>query len=171
MPTNPLIYSRDCLVWVMGDRYTVTVSDALVASGWPGGVGAMWVPGDNDERTVGLSDGRFGGFLLWGSSETPDQLTGLSDSQQTYRYATFCAGGWLMSTSTYETYTWASRQAGPLVPLTYGINDPLYFSLRGYWTNEQEMVLSGAGTNLFCGFVAQVPKRSTNYWLGIQTEL
>lgn len=172
MPTNPLIYSRDCYAWVVGDRCTVTVSDDMVASGWPGGIGVMWVPGVNDERTVGISDGRYGGFCLFGSSETPDQLTSLSDSQQTYRYATFCAGGWLISTSTYERYTYASRiGGGALVPLTYSINDVLFFSLRGYWTRERELDLSGAGSNFFTGFVAQVPKASTNYWLGIQTGL
>ena len=137
-----------------------------------GGLGVQWSAGVNDERTVDTSTGLYGGMLFFGSGEEADQLTSLSDSQQTYRYATFCAGGWLISTSTYEKFTYASRiGGGALVPLVYNINDPLYYSLRGYWTNEPESTIAGGTPNFFTGFVAQVPKRSTNYWLGIQTGL
>lgn len=168
-----IVRARDVIMLFKGDSYTVTLSDDLINQGWPGGQGVMWTPGVNDERTVTFSDGRYGGFLIWGSEEESDRLTAMTDSQQAYRYATMFAGGSLMSTSTYERYTWASRQAGPLVPLVYAPNDPLYFSLRGWWTKEDEATLSGApyAPNFFTGFVAQVPKASNNFYLGVQTGL
>lgn len=168
-----IIRARDVIIFFKGDSYTVTVSQDMVAQGWPGGQGVMWVPGVNDERTVTFSDGRYGGFLVWGSDEEADKRTAMSENQTLYRFATFFAGGSLLSTTTYERYTWLSRQAGPLVPLVYQPNDILYFSLRGYWTNEDEATLSGAAyaPNFFTGFVAQVPKASNNFYLGIQTGL
>jgi len=132
----------------------------------------MWTANPNaDVITVTYSDGRYGGFLVWGSDEVSDRHTGLSGNQLSNGYATFFAGGSLMSTTTYERYTWASRQAGPLVPLVYQANEILYLSLRGWWTNEDEATLSGAAyaPNFFTGFVAQTPKASNNYYLGIQT--
>lgn len=110
---------------------------------------------------------------MCGSDEVSDMHTGLSGTQRTARWATILTGGSLMSTSTYERYTWASRQAGPLVPIVYTSCQVLYFSLRGYWTNEDEATLSGASwaPNFFTGFVAQIPKASNSYFLGIQTGL
>jgi hypothetical protein len=90
-----------------------------------------------------------------------------------YGFAVMAFGGNLMATSTYERYTYASRLVPPLVPLVYGYNDPLYFSLRGYWTKEDEATLSGspqAPASSF-GFVAQPPRPSNREWLGIFTTL
>jgi len=168
-----IIRGRDCITFFKGDLYTVTPSDTLMAAGWNGGTGVMWVPGVNDERTVGLSDGHYGGILIWGSDELADQYNSQTGNQVSCRYATFMSGGGLISTSSYERYTWASRQLGPLVQIIYRPNDFLYFSLRGLWTNEDEATLSGAlyAPNFFTGYVAQVPKASNNGYLGIQTGL
>jgi len=145
----------------------------MLAAGWSGGQGVMWCPGTNDERTVTFSDGRYGGVLLWGSDEEADQRTAITDSQTTYRFATMLSGGNLISTTTYERYTYASRLVPPLVPIIYSPNDILYLSLRGWWTNEDEATLSGApyAPDFFTGFVVQVPKASNNFFLSVQTGL
>jgi hypothetical protein len=168
-----IVRGRDCLLFFKGDATTVTVAPEMLQQGWPGGQGVRWAAGFDDERTVTFSDGRFGGFLLWGSDEDADQLTAQTSSQVTYRFATLLFGGSLISTSTYEKYTWASRQAGPLVPIVYQPNDILYFSARGWWTKEDEATLAGLphAPNFFTGFVSQVPKVSNSYFLGVQTGL
>lgn len=169
-----ILRSRDCLVLFKGDSYTVAVSPAMVTGGWPGGQGVMWCPSGSDERMVTYSNGLYGGFLVWGSDEAGDDFAAHTRSQLHYRYATILLGGSLISTSTYERYTYASRiGGGPLVPLVYGSNDPLYFSLRGYWTKEDEATLAGLphAPDFFTGLVAQVPKASNRYFLGIQTSL
>lgn len=173
MCMTEIVRSRDLILFFRGDNYTVTPGPNMIASGWLGGQGIRWVPGVNDERTCEISDGRYGAVALYGSDEVADMHTGLSGTQRTARWITVLTGGNLLSTLTYERYTWASRQAGPLVPIIYTINQVLYFSLRGYWTNENEASLSGQAwaPNFFTGFVAQVPKVSNNYFLGIQTGL
>jgi hypothetical protein len=173
MNMTEIVRSRDLVLFYKGDSYTVTPGPIMVAAGWLGGQGIRWVPGVNDERTVEISDGRYGGVLLYGSDEVADMHTGLSGTQRTARWATVLFGGNLLTTSTYERYTWASRQAGPLVALVYTSNQVLYFSLRGYWTNEDEATLSGAAwaPNFFTGFVVQTPKVNNDYFLGVQTGL
>jgi len=169
-----IIRSRDCVVLFKGDSQTVVVDDSMVRGGWAGGQGVQWVDSVSDERVVTYSTGLYGGFLVWGSDEIGDRLTAMTRQQPTYRYATMFSGGALMLTSTYERYTYASRiSGGPLVPLVYGINDPLYFSLRGLWTREDELTLSGhaRAPAFFTGMVAQLPKLSNQYFLGIQTSL
>lgn len=169
-----IIRSRDCLVFFKGDAYTASVSQAMVQGGWPGGQGVQWVDSPSDERMVTYSKGLYGGFLVWGSDESGDQFTAITRQQVVYRSATIFLGGSLISTSTYEKYTYASRLAGgPLVPLVYKINDPLYFSLRGWWTKEDELSLSFdlLAPCFFTGFVAQLPKADNRYYLGVQTSL
>ena len=166
--------SRDCVMFFKGDLYTVTVSPAMLAQGWLGGQGVMWTAGVNDERTVTFSDGRFGGFVLWGSNEAADQHTAITESQETYRFATFCTGGCLISTNTYEQYTWASRTlGGPLVPIVYQANDDLYFSVRGWFTNEDEATLAALphAPDILVGFVSQIPKENNQFYLGVQTDM
>lgn len=166
-----IVRNRDLILFFKGDAYTATPGPLMRASGWLGGQGVTWVTGVNDERTVEISDGRYGGVALYGSDEVADMHTGLSGTQVTAQFITILLGGNLLSTSTYERYTWASRQVGPLVPLVYTPNQILYLSLRGYWTNEDEATLSGAAwaPNFFAGFVSQVPKANNNYYLGVQT--
>lgn len=169
-----IIRGRDCIVFFKGDSSTVTVSQAMVTSGWPGGQGVQWVDAAVDDRVVTYSGGLYGGFLIWGSNETGDRFTGASDQQKTYRYATMLAGGNLISTSSYEKYTYASRLAGgPFVPIAYKTQDILYLSLRGLWTNENELTLSGSplAPAFFTGFVAQAPKALNNFFMGIQTSM
>lgn len=167
-----ILRSRDCVLLVKGDIYAVTVSQAMVNGGWPGGQGVQWVDVTVDDRVVTYSSGRFGGFLLWGSDEPADRFTAMTRQSPTYAYGVMVSGASLISTSTYEKYTYASRiGAGPLVPLLYGSQDELYFSLRGLFTKEDELTISGdsRAPALPVGFVAQVPRASNGMFLGIQT--
>lgn len=171
-----LIRTRDCNVYFKGDTTTVILSDDMVRLGWAGGQGVQWVGAIGDERVVTYSTGLYGGFLIWGSDEAGDDFTAITRQQLVYRYATMCFGGSLLSTSTYERYTYASRVAGgPLVPLVYNINDPLYFSSRGLFTKEDELSQqippSPFAPAFFVGFVSQVPKPLNNSWLGVQTSM
>jgi len=166
--------SRDCIVYFKGDSQTVAVSQAMVEGGWPGGQGVQWADSSSDDRLVTYSYGLYGGFLVWGSDESADKLTAMTQQQPYYRYATMLSGGCLISTTSYEHYTYASRTGGGgLVPLVYNVQDILYLSLRGLWTKEDELTLSGNAFApcFFTGFVAQVPKASNGYFMGIQTSM
>lgn len=166
--------SRDCLILVKGDTYPVTISEAMAVGGWQGGQGVQWAPPLKDEFLVTYSDGYYAGFMLWGSDESADQFTAMSRNQPFYRFATCGAGGWQISTRSFERYTWASRQLGPLVPITYNPSDRLVFSLRGYWTNQDEWSLSGdprAPNTYYIGFVSQVPSAANDWYLGIQVSI
>ena len=170
-----IVRFRDCVVFSMGDTTTVTVSSDMIANGWAGGQGVQWVGTSVDDRVVTYSTGFYGGILLEGSEEVGARYTAMTDQQLTYHYATLMFGGALISTPTYERYTYASRLVGPLVPIIYKSNDILYLSSRGLWTNEDEMSLQAPpnpdAPAFFAGFVAQIPKPSNNYWLGIQTSM
>ncbi len=171
---SEIIRGRDCIVLFKGDAYTATVSQAMVQGGWQGGQGVQWVDTPSDERMVTYSKGLYGGFLIWGSDERGDQYTAITRQQVVYQSATILLGGSLMMTRTYEKYTYASRiGGGPLVPLVYQVNDPLYFSLRGWWTKEDELSLSFdlQAPCFFTGICAQQPKPNNDYFLGIQTSL
>jgi len=166
--------TRDCYPLVKGDTLTVTVDSALVTNGWKGGIGVQWTTSVKDELMVTLSTGYVAGFLLWGSSESSDQFTAMTANQPYYRFGVLCFGSWLVVTLQYEQYTYASRQSGPLVPITYNPSDKLRFSLRGLWTKEDEFTLSGdprAPNLLYTGFVSQVPSTSTGGYMTIQTSI
>jgi hypothetical protein len=85
------------------------------------------------------------------------------------------AGNAVLSTSSYERFTYASRvSGGPLVPLVYAPKDPLYFSRRGLWTIENEASIAPAlpfAPAFFTGFVIQMPSPINQFFLGIQTSL
>lgn len=169
-----IIRSRDCVVFFKGDTQPVIVSQDMINLGWAGGQGVQWVDSVNDERMVTFSSGLYGGFLVWGSDESADQYTAMTEQQLIYQYAIMLSGGCLMATTSYERYTYASRIAGPpYVPLAYGANDILYLSKRGLWTKEDEMTISGdpLAPAFFTGFVAQVPKSVNSNFLGIQTSM
>jgi len=170
---TPVERYRDVIVYFKGATLPVEIDPSLISSGWKGGTGVSFVEGSLDRWTVEQSDGSFGGFLLWGSDESADQFTSMTGNQIKYTFGVLCLGGWLISTSTYETHTYASRTGpGPLVPLNYNPSDLLYFSLRGYWTVEDERTLSGnPNPARISGVVAAPPKPSTNFFLGIQTVL
>ena len=166
--------SRDCIILVKGDAYPVTVDAAMAAGGWQGGQGVQWVASTKDEFLVTYSDGFYAGFMLWGSDESSDQYTAMTRNQPAYRFGTVGAGGWHILTRSYEQYTYASRQAGPLVPITYNASDRLVFSLRGFWTKEDEWTLSGdprAPNAYFIGFVSQAPSAATSGYMSIQVSI
>jgi len=134
----------------------------------------MWTDSPEDEFAVTYSDGIYGGFLLWGSNETADQYLGMSGNQIKEGYGIFCAGGWLLSTTTYEKYTWLSRQGGPLVPLVYSVGERLRWSNRGWWTKEDEWTLTAdprGANNFFTAYVVQVPRAENNYYMVLQTSI
>lgn len=170
-----LTRTRDCIVEVKGDTYPVAISDRLAREGWKGGQGVQWAASTKDELLVDRSDGYYAGFMLWGSDESSDQFTAMSGNQPFYRFATVCAGGWLIHTTSFERHTYASRiGGGALVPIVYTESDRLVFSLRGYWTKEDEWTLSGdprAPNTFYLGFVAQAPSALTSNYLGIQVSI
>lgn len=167
--------TRDCVVFSKGDAYTVMTSAAMLAAGWPGGQGVRWIDSPQDEFLVTYSDGLYGGFFLWGSNESSDQYTAMTGQQAKYGYATFCAGNWILSTSTYERYTYLSRTGGgPLVPLVYVEGMRLRFSLRGYFTIEDEWTLAldpRAPNNYYIANVVQAPSAVTDDYLTVQTSI
>jgi hypothetical protein len=169
-----LIRSRDCTVFVKGETFEVAVTPSMIGGGWPGGQGVQWANSSTDTFLVNYSAGLFGGFVIWGSNESADQYTAMTGQQLTYGYAVMMAGKALISTSSYEKYTYASRLGGPpFVPLVYTPCHLLYFSLRGLWTIEDELTLSGSpnAPAMPTGVVAQVPKNVNEFFLGIQTTL
>jgi hypothetical protein len=170
-----LFRTRDVIILFKGDTYTCAVDTNLGVSGWLGGQGCQWETPSRDEFLVSASDGLYAGFFLWGSDESSDQFTSMTLSQPTYHYAVIGAGGWLISTSTYERYTWLSRTGGgPLVPIAYKESDRLMFSLRGYWTKEDEWTLANdprKPNNYYIAFVAQAPSSLTNGYMTIQTSI
>lgn len=171
-----LFHTRDVVVYFMGDRYTTQVSPAMMATGWAGGQGVQWTDAPTDAFQVTYSDGLYGGFCLWGSDEPSDQYISYVGQQVAYGYTTFCAGGWLIATKTFERYTWASRQAGPLVPITYTVGQRLVFSMRGYFTNEDEWTLSNDPRKPNEWYVANVvavptPNARGEYYITLQTSI
>ncbi len=173
MPENPR--DRDCHVLFKGDTYTVAIDDVLAVQGWQGGQGVQWFSTTKDLPTVTRSDGRYSGYALWGSNEAADQYTAMTGQFPTYRFLVMGAGGSLIMTKSFEQYTWASRTGGgPLVPLVYGASDRLVFSLRGFWTKEDEWTLSGdprAPNNYYIGFVSQTPSVANPNYMTIQTSI
>jgi hypothetical protein len=166
--------TRDCYTLVKGETITVTVDNNFVTSGWPGGIGAQWTTSSKDELMVTQSNGYVAGFLLWGSNESSDQFTAMTENQPYYRFGVLCYGSWIIVTPQYEVYTYASRQSGPLVPIVYNPSDKLRFSLRGLWTKEDEWTLSldpRAPNLLYTGFVSQVPSASTGGYMTIQVSI
>jgi len=167
--------SRDCIILVKGDAYPVTVDAAMAVGGWQGGQGVQWVAPTKDEFLVTYSDGFYAGFMLWGSDESADRFTAVTRNQPFYRFGTVGAGGWHITTRSFEQYTYLSRTGGgPLVSITYNPSDRLVFSLRGYWTKEDEWFLSGDPrglNNYYIGFVTQVPSTATEFYLGIQVSI
>jgi len=167
-PFDPDVRDRDVVVFSKGRSFTVSIDSNLKSSGWSGGQGVTWSDDPNsDTFLVTASAGLPGGFLLWGSNESADQYISYTQNQPTYSLATYCYGGWTISTITYEQYTLASRTGpGPLVSIVYTIGEPLFFSLRGLFTNQDE-----SGQGYVVGSVAQIPNPSLNLnYLGVSTQ-
>lgn len=171
---SEIFRTRDCVVFFKGDAYTVEVGPAMVQGGWAGGQAVKWADSTKDEFLVTYSDGLYGGFFLWGSDESSDQYVSFFENQLVYGFGVLCLGGWLISTTTYEKYTYASRQSGPLVPIVYKEGQRLLFSLRGYFTNEDEWTEAldiRRPNTYYIGSVTQVPKSLNDFYLGIQTSI
>lgn len=170
-----LVRSRDVVTLVKGQTFPVGLSTHLLTAGWAGGQGVMWIDSPYDVWQVDFSDGTPNGFLLWGSNESADQFSAYTQNQPTYDFAVLCYGTWVITTSTYEKYTYASRIAGPpFVPIVYNPSDRLRFSLRGLWTNEDEWTLSGdprAPNRFFVGYVIEPPATYNNNYLMFQTTM
>jgi len=170
-----IIRTRDCVAHFKGDAYPVAISQALITTGWSGCQGVQWADSAEDEFMVTFSDGMYGGFLLWGSNETPDLFTGMTGNQVREGYGILCTGNWLMSTPIYEQFTYASRVGGPpLVPITYTAGERLRLSLQGRFTNEDEWTLSGdprAPNTFFVGSVCQPPRTLNNDCLVLLTAM
>ena len=169
-----MIRSRDCILWSKGETFTTVIDQAMVTGGWAGGQGVRWVDSAINEPLISYSDGRWCGFVLWGSDESADKFTAMTRQQPTYQYAMIVYGGPLISTSTYERFTYASRiGGGPLVPLVYAPEDRLFFSLRGLWTKEDELTLSASplAPAFHAGVVAQTPKAVNQFFLGVQVTM
>lgn len=167
--------TRDVEVLFKGDAYPVRIDATMQAQGWQGGQGVKWTGSPKDEFLVTYSDGLYGGFLLWGSNEDSDVYTAMTGQQVAYGYGILCTGGWVMTTRTFELYTYASRTGpGPLVPITYTVGERLVFSLRGWFTNEDEWTEAGdprAPNGFFIATVIRAPvlnKRGVPY-LTLQT--
>jgi hypothetical protein len=151
-----------------GDVTPIRTSNDLIR--WSGGQGLQWSDSLLDELQVTYSTGHFGGFALYGSGESADDYSALTGMQPKYGFVLLCTGTWVIYTRTFERYTYASRQAGPLVPLVYQREDRLLFGLSGLFTREDEWSLSGdprAPNTFFSGTVIQ-PPASDGYML-IQT--
>jgi hypothetical protein len=175
--TDQIFRTRDVVVFVKSKTIPVMISPAMAAGGWPGGQGVQWIDDpNNDTFLVTYSSGQYGGFLLWGSNEPSDQYVAYYKNQPTYNFAVMAIGSWVVSTTTFEQYTYASRIAGPpYVPNVFIPGNKLRFSLRGYFTPEDEWTLSGdprAPNNLFVARVIQPPNPNINSnYLEIQSTI
>lgn len=167
-------HTRDLIILSKGNTCAAMLSPALATGSWSGGQGVAWFDSGKDEFAVTYSNGEAHGFLLWGSDEDSDKYISSTRYQPNYRFGVVGFGGWLISTKTFEKYTWASRQTTTNVPLVYKENDLVYFSLRGYITKEDEWTLSGdpraPNTNVV-GLVGQPPASLAEDYITLQIRL
>lgn len=163
--------TRDVVVLVRDADLPVMLDASMVQTGWVGGQGVEWT--GSAAPTVRISDGLWGGLMLWGSSESSDQWVGLTESQPQYQAGTILIGGWVVSVKWYERYTYVSRMSGgDLVPLIYNENDRVRLSRRGLITIEDEWDLSGdpRGQNdWYMGVVVQAPNSRNDQYLTLET--
>lgn len=167
--------TRDVVVFKKGVTCTVSTDIIMRQAGWPGAQGVMWEDSLHDEFLVTFTDGvRGAGFALWGSEEDSDKWTAITGQQVGQGYVVVGSGSWVFSTRVFEQYTYASRVAGPLVAHTYAPGNKLLWSLRGYFTKEDEWAASGdprAPNSFFVGQVVQSPSIVTSGFMTIQTTL
>lgn len=131
--------NRDLAFLHKGDTITAKITPALAAIGWSGGQFARWVDDGSGEFTLDIADGRYCGFFGFGSDESADQFTAMTNQNTTYDYVVLFFGGNVCYTRTYEVYGYMARHSlGPVVPLVYEANQALYISENGKITNEDE---------------------------------
>lgn len=166
--------TRDLVIFRKASSLVVTVSPEMATNGWAGGQGVQWDESARDEFAVTYSDGHPAGFLIWGSDEEADRYTSLTRNQPAYKFGVMAFGGWILSLRTYERYTYATRDTANPVPLVYEAQDDVFFSLRGWVTNEDEWTLSGdprAPNVNIVGVVVQPPSPETNDFLTVAVRL
>lgn len=166
-----------------GDTMPIKISAALAARGWVGGSFVRWVDDGSGEPCVDIANGTYCGFFPFGSNESADQYTAITQSNPKYKIASMFFGGNFLATISYERYTYASRHAGPLVPLVYKVQQFLYVSENGLLTNEDESApavnpggLFPDGTPittpfLYFGICSLPPSAVTNNYLYCQTNV
>ena len=175
--------NRDYAALHKGDSLPVKINAALAASGWAGSQFVRWIDDGSGEPCVTLADGRYCGFLPFGSNESGDQYTSITATATTYRSTTMFFGGNIGFSRIFETETYESRHGGPLALQVYSVQRALYVSENGKITTENESdpavnpgLLFPDGTpitaNSFVFFgIVMVPPHATrtNNYLGIQT--
>lgn len=166
--------TRDVVVLYKDLAIPVRLDSSLLQAGWPGGQGVQWAPSSSDNLVVMASDGVGAAFLLWGSNEESDQFVSYTQNQLTSTHAVACTGTWIISTSSYESHTYESRQLGPLVANTFVPGEQVFFSYRGLLTPQDEWDVNGdprAPNPYPVGTVIQVPDSTNNFYLMLQTSL
>lgn len=144
------IVTRDCSIFHKGDSMPMRINAAMAARGWPGGTFVRWIDDGTGEPCVTIADGRYCGFSPWGSNETADQYTSMTQTFPKNLFITLFYGGNYFATLSYEHYTYISRHGGgPLVPLVYAPQQFLYVSENGLVTNQDESDLAVNPGHLF----------------------
>lgn len=167
-----IVRNRDVVIFRKGDGTTVRAAPSMVSTEWVGGQGIEWFDVGEDDVTVQITDGVGGGFILWGADEDSDRFTGMTRNQPVYEFVVVGLGGWLISTRSFEQFTFATRGLPSPTPIVYQAQELLFFSLSGLWTNEDEWTLDGdprAPNENIMGVVAQVPASANNNYLAIHT--
>ena len=123
-----------------GTTFTVKLSSALAKRGWAGGTFVRQIIDLTSLDTcVDIADGRYCGFFVFGSNESGDQYTSMTQNNVTYGYAVMFWSGNIVYTKTYETMGYMGRNSlGPPTTLVYLPGQPLYVSQNGLITNENE---------------------------------
>lgn len=130
--------SRDCLLFHKGDSMPMRISANLARVGWDGGCFVRWIDDGSGIPCLEKADGRYCGFLPFGSNEVADQLTSLSGQNPHYGYVSLYYGGNYIGTRTFERFSYASRHGGPLEELVYTPQSYLFVSENGKITIEDE---------------------------------
>jgi hypothetical protein len=133
------VLDRDLVLLHKGASMPVKISTSLIQTGWAGGEFARWVDDGSGRLCVDRADGRFCGFFAFGSSESGDQYTALTNQNTRYGFAVLFFDNTILATRTFERYGYMARHAlGPMTPLTYAAQKPLYVSENGKFTLEDE---------------------------------
>ena len=149
-----------------------------------GGTFVRWIDDGSGDLTVTKANGVYCGFIAFGSSESGDQLTALTNQNTHYRYAILNFGGNVIYTRTYERFTYQSRHGlTPPTPLVYTANQALYVSENGKMTTEDESDPAVQGIPVpvfpdgspivvrfvFFGVCAVPPSSATSDFIAVQT--
>ncbi len=139
-------FNRDLVSFRKGDTVTSKLHPTLTS--WAGGQFVKWFDDGTGEPCVKKADGRFCGFLAYGSDESADQWNSFTHQNASYSYGVVTFGGNFFATRTYETQGYLARNGlGPVVDLVYTANQKLYVSENGLITNENESDLGTYGAH------------------------